>query len=110
MGAGGHGPRGRDVDHGVERRQQQLASVHVSVGFTGGGHRPGPDLALKRFGPDKLRFGRVPVRQLAIGRQPRVKVVTEQRAQSRLGTGRQQIHAQIRGADVIGFFGDELPL
>ena len=72
------------------------------------GHGSRPDRLLQPLGARKLLVCRLEIRESFLHAQAGVQVFSEQVAQGRLVAGRQQIQAQIRGTDGVGFLDDQL--
>ena len=72
-----HGPGRRDVDHGVQRRQEQHRRGGCSTLSPAGGDRLPPNFILQLVGFDMLRPRRSDIRQFSIDLQPRIDVLPE---------------------------------
>ena len=108
MHAGREGAGGRDVNHGVERRQQQHRRV-LQTGLLAGGDGLAPDVPLHLRDSGLFCLGRGNIWQLSIGCQPRLHILPEPLSEGRLGGRRQQVQPQVGGANGIGLLDDQLP-
>ncbi|HEX4915945.1 MAG TPA: hypothetical protein VFV51_18425 [Vicinamibacterales bacterium] len=103
----GGGARGDDVEHVVQRWQQQRRQYGIRRAVDRR-HRHAPDLDLLPTGllqqlVDPRRIGNG-----AVGGNSRVDVLAKFVSQRFLGGSRKERDPQIRGADVIGFVHDEI--
>ena len=109
MIARGHQTRRRDVEHVVERGDHQDGRVRRRVRLAQRRERPRPDFTLQRRAAVELGARGGGVRHVRVRGHSTVDIRAEQGAQVGLRLARQQVEAQPRGADRVGFGRDEVP-
>src|SRR6266481_5953326 len=103
---GGDGPAGGDVDHRVERWENQHPRGLRTLSAAGGDGLA-PDLRLQRRGPGQLPFRRRDVRKAPVHRKPCVDVLPELFPKGGLCVGWKHVEPKVGGADRVGFLDHE---
>jgi hypothetical protein len=104
-----HGSGRRDIDHRVQRREQQYRRGRQSTFRPACGNRLPPNLLLQLVGFSQLLFGRYHVWQFPVHFDPRIQVAPETLAQRRLSVSRKQVEPEVCGANIVGLLDNQLP-